>query len=518
MNESIDTAATPGGFTPEPAKARTDRKGRTYSRREFALSWASAFLGYLFCRTFWVWKKPAVGMIFSVCLYAFAFVFFHGQKRRARSLFYPVSALILSTALFFSSSPVLLFFTFAYICFSFLMYCQTGSQSALEIRAGSLYVFETVKAHVVSPFRNIGAAVGAVSSDKGGKKIGKSFIFILAGTGAAIIPTLIVLRLLSFDAGFTGILDNIKKTVFDRLFSHLLSVAFGVPIGLFIFSAAYTSAHPAADAYNAENCEKIENRLKFAPGLVGVIFVVPLLFLYVVFIAAQKDYYAAIFNGAPPAAYSFSEFARDGFFRLCAVAAINAIVLIVLRVFTQKTGGGKISPAVKIPTVVLSLVTVIISATAISQMMMYVSAYGLTRLRLYTLWFMGLLILFFIAAIIKQFAEKMPFAPVALLLFVVCFGLIAVPDTDAFIARHNYDCWLSGSTTELDVGYLGQIYPSSGPVLCEIAEDVNVPQNLRDYAKRELRAHASKSETTFSLPQILADRAYKRITNPERNE
>ena len=381
---------------PPRAAVAADKPKRTFTPKEKVLAWVSAFIGYLFCRTFWVWQKPTVGVIYTICLFAFAFVFFGKNKRKARSLFYPASALVFSFGLFFSASPVLLFFTFAYICVSFLMFCQTGSDAALEDRAGQLYFFETVKALFVSPFKSFGAAPGAAGENKGGKKLVRTLLIILAGIGVAAIPTAIVSALLSFDAGFTGIIDKIRLTVFDRISEHLFSLILGLPIGMYAYGALYTSAHPAPDSFTAEKCIDAENKMKFAPALVGAVAIAPLLFLYCVFIIAQRGYYAAVLTSTLPDAYTFAEFARDGFFRLCAVAAVNALALIALRVFTKKTQSGKISPVVKIYTVVLSLVTVVISGTAISQMIMYVSVYGLTRLRLYTLWFMALLILLFL--------------------------------------------------------------------------------------------------------------------------
>ena len=498
--------------TPKTPRVRAAFGKRSFTAKEKCLAWCSILMGYLFCRTFWVWQKPAYGLIFTVLLFVFAFVFFGRQKRKARSLFYPVSAIILSSALFFSGSPVLLFFVFVYSCFAFLMFCQTGSETALEGHAGQLYVFETVKALFVSPFKSIGAVVGAIGSGRGGKKAGKTILVILAGIGIAVLPTFAVLKLLSFDANFTGMLDAVRTGFFDGLFLRFWSLVFGVPVGMYVFGALFTSANPVPDAYNEENCIRIENKMKFAPPLVGAVAILPLLFLYGVFIIAQNGYYKAIFTSTLPDAYTFAEFARDGFFRLCVVAAINALALTALRVFSRKTDKGRISPVVKIYTVVLSLVTIVISGTAISQMIMYVSAYGLTRLRIYTLWFMALLILLFFIAVLKQFAEKLPFAAIAVTVFVLCFGALAIPDTDAFIARHNYNCYIAGTASEIDVEYLGRLAPSSVPVLCEIAEDENVPGEIREKASGEVdRYFAEKKETydlpSFNLPSILAERA-----------
>ena len=324
------------------------------------------------------------------------------------------------------------------------------------------------------------------------------------------------MALLSFDTNFTDSLEAIRGAIFDKIFTHVWSLIFGVPIGAYVYGSLYTSAHAAPDGFNGERCVTIENKMKFAPPLVGAVAIAPLLFLYGVFIAAQRDYYRAILTSTLPDAYTFAEFARNGFFRLCAVAAINAAALIVLRVFSKKTGAGKISPVVKIYTVVLSLVTIVISGTAISQMAMYVSAYGLTRLRLYTLWFMALLILLFFVAILKQFITKLPFAATTLTLFVLCFALLAVPDTDAIMARHNYNCLLSGTTNSIDVDYLGKLSPSSVPVLCEIAENGKLPDKTRDAALAEIGEYAAREDKPFTLPVLLAEKAYRSLDREDQ--
>ena len=507
---------------PQTAKIRRARPKRVYTAKETALAWVSAFVGYFFCRTFFIWEKPVTALAFSLCLFAFAFVFFGKQKRNRRSYFYPASAIVLSSSLFFAASPIIQFFVFAYVCSAFVLFCQTGSDAALEGVAGALYFFEAIKAFFVSPFKSIGATVGAIGANKGGKKIGRVLLMILIGVGVAFIPTLIVLELLSFDNSFTDILERIWETILEGIFPHFWSLVFGIPIGMYVYAALYTSAHGAPDGFNAENCARIEEKMKIAPSLLGAAALAPMLFLYGVFIAAQSDYYKAIFTSTLPDAYTFAEFARDGFFRLCVVAAINAAVLIALRVFTKRAQSGKISPVVKVCTIILSLVTIVISLTAISQMIMYVSAYGLTRMRLYALWFMALLILLFVVAILKQLVEKLPFAATCVALCVVCFALLAIPDADAIIAEHNYDCYVEGTTDKIDVQYLEELGPSAIPTLCRLVTTDGVDEFTRREALHYIGFFASEQNKVdvqgVNLPLIRARRAYDALDKETKDE
>ena len=501
----------PLSFSPAP-QVKPAKPARVFTAKETALAWVSGLLGYLFCRAFPAYDQPVTALVFLFFLFAFAFLFFGKRKRKMRSLFYPVSALILSCSLFFSASPVLLFFVFAYACGAFVLFCQTGADTALEGRAGSLYAFETFQAFFVSPFQSIGAVVDAIGRNKGGEKAVRILLILLAGIGVTFIPTVVVAGLLSFDSNFTHILNFIRETLLDGILPRFWSIVFGVPVGMYLYAALYTSAHPLPDGCNAEACVKLQNQMKIAPSLFGAAAFAPLLFLYGVFIVAQADYYKAVLTASLPGAFTFAEFARDGFFRLCAVAAINAAALVALRVFTKKTKSGTIAPFVKICTVILSLVTIIISVTAISQMAMYVSAFGLTRLRLYTLWFMGLLILLFLVTILKQIIEKVPFAAICIALAVLSFGLLAIPDSDALIASHNYNCFVEGTSEEIDISYLTELGPSAIPTLCRLANNEKLTGSDRQQTLYAIGCFAATENQSglqgLTLPRLRAKSAY----------
>ncbi|MBQ7246588.1 MAG: DUF4173 domain-containing protein [Lachnospiraceae bacterium] len=509
MNDTSNTYNfDPMTGAPLHPPVRPAKPQMTFTAKESALAWVSALIGYLLCRCFWVWDRPMTALIFTVCLFVYAFVFFGKQKRNRRCWFYPVSALILSLGFFFSGSPVLLFFVFIYIRAAFFLFNLTGSEAAIGKRAGRFYVFELAKALFGAPFRRIGAASRGIAANSSSKKAGRTLLLILGGIGVAIIPTLIVARLLSYDSNFTGILDRIRSAISDGLISRIWSLIFGVPLGMYYYASLYAASHPANGGYTEEKCENIGEKMKVAPSLLIVAAIVPLLFLYGIFIVAQRDYYGAILASSLPGAYTFADFARDGFFRLCAAASINALALISIRIFTKRANSGAISPVVRICSVILSVFTVVISLTAMSQMIMYVSAYGLTRLRLYTMWFMALLILVFLLAILKQFFERLHLTAILLGLLVICFGLLAVPDHDAFIAEHNYNCYIEGMTGEIDADYLTHLGPSSVPTLCRLAGDEGLSEGTKKSVLygigRSICMDADTDATNINLPLLRA--------------
>ena len=94
--------------------------------------------------------------------------------------------------------------------------------------------------------------------------------------------------------------------------------------------------------------------------------------------------------------------------------------------------------------------TIILIATALSKMMMYINEYGLTQLRVYTSWFMVLLAMVFVMIIIKQFCFSFHIARWLTAVFTVMFALLCFSRPDALIADYNISMYNSGKLEELD--------------------------------------------------------------------
>ncbi len=511
-------------FPVSPSGSGTSDK-KNYTAKETVLAWLSLLVGYLFCRTFFIWNRPFVGLLFTAVLFAFGIVFFGKTKRKARSWFYPVSALILSASFFFTGSELLRFLVFCYILLAFLMFCQTGGENALENHAGQLYLFEAFKAAFVSPFESFLACFRVIANKKGGKKAGKTLLLILAGAALTVFPTILVAALLSYDDNFNDILTKIYDVLWQDVAGRIWSLIFGIPVSMYVFGALCTSKIPKDDGFNGKICEKLEGSVKILPSIVGVVVLIPLIFLYAVFIIAQRGYYQDVFSGNLPPAHTYASFSHDGFFRLCAVAEINALVLIFLRIFTKKNAKGHISLTVRVSTVILSLFTLVLCATALSQMLMYVSVYGLTRLRLYTLWFIGLLALLFLVAILSQVIRKLPFAAICLTVFSLALGALTLPDTDALIATHNYNCYMAmeqedGSESKLDMEYMETLGKSAIPTVARLADSSD--EDVARAARLILGSYALRDYGygfyDLNLPAIRAKIAYDRLPESIRND
>ena len=502
----------------ETPKAAEPKKGREFTKKDQVFAWLSFVIGYLFCRFLMFTQQPIFKLIFTVVLFVFALVYFGRRKCARRAWFYPVTALALSLSFFLTDSEGIHAVVFLYVLFAFLLFCLTAGNGALEKYAGRMYGFECLKAICISPFFNIVSIYKAIGRKGGKAGVGKVILWIVIGVGAAIIPTMIIGGLLSYDDNFAEIMRRIRSFVGTEILNSIGPVFFAVPVAMYVFGALSSATDERPCGFTAESCEKTSENVKILPPVAVAAAMIPITVLYVLFIISQRGFYSAVFSGSLPEAYTLSAFARTGFFRLITVAVINAVILTLLRIFTKKSKDRDVSVVVKISSVCLSVLTLILSATALTQMFMYVSSYGLTRKRFIALSFMILLSLVFLVQIVRQFVAKTPFTAVCLALFVLFLGAISLPDTDALIAEYNYDAYTAGSIEQIDVSYLEDLGDSAIPTLIKLSRGTG---NAAQEAKRAVGRYGSLIDVrndAFSLPSLRASHAYEAMSEAEKKE
>ncbi|MEG2634277.1 MAG: DUF4173 domain-containing protein, partial [Oscillospiraceae bacterium] len=146
--------------------------------------------------------------------------------------------------------------------------------------------------------------------------------------------------------------------------------------------------------------------------------------------------------------------------------------------------------------------TLIMIAAALSKMVLYISRFGLTRMRLYTSWTMLLMAVVFVLIIVWQFKQAFPLIRISAAVFVVMFGVLCFSQSDYLIAKYNIAMYENGSHTELDMDYL--IHGLSDDSLAYVIErcdgdKIRLPYDLNknDYIKHRLDM-SEESEPRFA--------------------
>ena len=348
------------------------------------------------------------------------------------------------------------------LCFIFVTALQFWWVEAVCIKARFVtrfFPFDLLRTVFIQPFMDFGGAGRAVSSAMKNSEKAKNVKYIIAGLAAALPLTFIVAGLLTeADEGISRLMNDMADSFFSQnVFSTVIQVIFAFPLGMMIFamlrSDAIQKLYPLPyDVYYHERLD----RLKKIPNAAVYAGVTPICLLYLLYVISQSNYFLSAFSGKVPENMLYSEYARRGFFELCAVAVINLGVILFMLSFSKKSGKES-TPVLKIYAVIISGFTLFIIATAFAKMVLYISRYGLTRLRLYTSWFMVLLAVVFIVLAIRIFARKFPTAKILTVSFIIMFGMLCFSKPDKVIADYNVWHYVNGELEELDVDMLSDL-------------------------------------------------------------
>ncbi|MBQ0109827.1 MAG: DUF4173 domain-containing protein, partial [Clostridiales bacterium] len=184
---------------------------------------------------------------------------------------------------------------------------------------------------------------------------------------------------------------------------------------------------------------------------------------------SQWENYVSAFSKTLPSGFSYAEYAREGFFELCSVSAINLGVLALIALFMKREN--KIENVVlKVISVVFSLCTLVLIATALSKMFLYIEKYGMTPKRIGTTWFMFTLAVVFVLIKIKQFAKNIKLVCASVFVCVLMFSVFCLIGYHKLIADYNVDKYISGDLDTVDIRSLIDLGDPAVPALFRLAE------------------------------------------------
>ena len=283
---------------------------------------------------------------------------------------------------------------------------------------------------------------------------------VLIGLLCALPALGILLPLLiSSDAAFAGLMGKLDWDAARKGLLALLPAGFAA---LLVFSLLFTSDR-GRDSLRTAPRQGVE------PAAVAA-FLAAVSAAYVLYLIAQFAYFTDAFRGLLPKGFTVAEYARRGFFEMCAIVAIN-LGLIVLALGLCRKEEGRVPGPMKGLALFLCLFSLVLVATALSKMVLYMGSFGLTRLRVLTSSFMVFLALVVIAKALQLFVKKVPVAQLAAVLGAAILIVLSLMNVDGMVARYNVDAWRSGKLDSLDMDTVCYLGDGAVPVLVELAED-----------------------------------------------
>ncbi|KJS80715.1 MAG: hypothetical protein JM58_18395 [Peptococcaceae bacterium BICA1-8] len=341
----------------------------------------------------------------------------------------------------------------------------------------------------VIPFGNFGCQYKSLAFLGNNKKAeGRQIFSIALGLLLTFIVGAIILPLLmeADSGGFSKITNGVLTYLHglsSEVFEFFINGILAIPIAAYLFGLVAGSAHKRGSAiFKKDSTLKAISVLRVLPTATIYTLLGLLCSLYVVFIGSQLPYFFSAFVGERPEGWQvYSQYARSGFFELCRIAAINLSVLTVANLLSQKLR--RDSLALKMLNSLLALLTLVLIATALSKMAMYIGVYGLSVRRLLPCLFMVLLAVICGGVVALQ---KWQFSIVRLAVGVgvVMLCTLCLLDSDSLVARYNADRYLSGTLSSFDVAILYRSGPAGVDPALEVYAQTNdqvLQAELKDY-------------------------------------
>lgn len=335
----------------------------------------------------------------------------------------------------------------------------------------------------------IGKVLGGVPSsvrklfEVKNQKSKKVFQFILGAVCCIPVLCVVIPLLIDSDAAFEGLARNLTESFSERIAQFVITILI-FPIGL---SVGFSLDKEDEEIKKSKAPKGLDTGFIFAFHLV-------LCLCYAVYLFSQMAYFFSPFSGILPEGYvySYAEYARRGFFEMCAVTAINLGIILITLSFSRKKDG-RMPVILSATSVFICLFTLFMAGTATAKMVMYIGEFGCTTNRIYAEIFEAFVILIFITIIIRILTPRVCVLKAAVIYGAVLAAAMGILNVNGLIAEYNYTAYESGKLPEIDVMYLSELGEDGVPYLIKLYESGDTDM---------------KSDAKFALTYIIDELYY----------
>lgn len=459
---------------------------------------------YVFC----LFDNP-IGITYPVYMAGFLVIYqklmkYEEQKLKKDSVFYMISMILLSVSTCLTDNTWIIWFNKIGIWLLFGIMVLHNSYEDKEWKftkyLGSMYLFLF---HIIE---NLFSAFSHKKLWKTEREKSRSFqiTYILMGIGISIPLLCVILSLLiSADAVFSNLVGRIVYIVFREIIipAKLIRIFLMLFLSfLFFYSLFFCISQKELDP------EQKDRRSQ--EPLIGITFLSLIAVVYLIFCGIQISY--VFTNGIHlPSGYTYSTYARQGFFQLLFVCIINLVLaLTCLGVFQE-------NKILKILLTFISGCTYIMIISSAYRMLLYIGAYQLTRLRILVLAALLVLAILLGGVIRSIYKEKFPLFKFSTIVVTVVYVVLSLSRIDAIIATYNI------SKVGLNITYENQYITTLSTDAAGIyAEALASCDEITPLAKEKLDTYFCRIRNrerigirNFNLSRYLGQKAAEKVSS-----
>ena len=279
----------------------------------------------------------------------------------------------------------------------------TGGESGHLLPLDALYAF------LIVPFQNfflrIRCVIFALKSKKErGVSAGAIAGAVLAAFAALVLLVLAMTQLSAADDTFGELIDDLRQALTldldETWFYRLLA---SLPVGAYVFGLLAGLGRRTPEDMRGRGAAVVSRlpKLRTVPEGIWAASLGLFSALYLVFFFVQGRYLFGAFTRTLPERFTVAEYARQGFFELCRVMAINfTLFWLVTRTARQE------QKLIRWMAAALLVQSMLFAVIAISKLALYIDCFGLTPLRVQSTWLVCVLLLGCVCALYTHLTGK----------------------------------------------------------------------------------------------------------------
>ena len=372
----------------------------------------------------------------------------------------------------------------------------------IKSETSALILYDYINALVLIPIHNatsfwlcMFSKRGKSSSSTKTKYFLHIFLGLLIGTPFIII---VVFLLSSADATFKNIFDNLFN--FDiSIPKNIGTLIWSLPMATYLYALIYgSSIEDNSKSFNIDKFNKTMDNAASIPRLSLYTVNVVICCFYILFIGIQAIYFIDILGGSLPTDFTYSDYARRGFFELLAVALINIVFIAVAKILSVKNENNKY---MRIHIILNSILTLVLISVAFAKMYLYIRTYGLTTLRIIPSVFMIFLCFVFAFIIIGEFKKSFPVTKLSFYAGNILFVLLCLANIDAVVARYNLNAYMNGNLPHYDIYDLKESDMAAMPIIYKAwknSSDKELKEKLHSSAESIMRYYSFDTDEPIS--------------------
>ena len=289
--------------------------------------------------------------------------------------------------------PSSLAFLALHILAVYWLLCRAGRLTGGE--SGHLLPLDALYAFLIVPFQNFFLRIRCMLfalKPKQERKVNAGAVAaaVLAAFVVLVLLVMAMTQLSAADDTFSSLLEGLRDALtldLDQVWFYRFLLS--LPVGAYVFGllAGLGRETPEAMRRRGASAEAALPRLRVVPEAVWLAALGVFSALYLAFFFVQGRYLFGAFTRTLPESFTVAEYARQGFFELCRVMAINfTLFWLVSRTARRE------SRPVRYMAAALLIESMLFAVVALSKLALYIDCFGFTPKRLQSTWLVCVLL------------------------------------------------------------------------------------------------------------------------------